>query len=261
MTELSGAERVLLVLEGEGGPQIAGSLLPPGESEAALVEHVGPWLEEARRTRSAALRHLPEEAAPIDQKSSLVVPLFAQRELLGFIYADIDGLYGRFHDGDVQLLGMLAAQAALTLANVRFAAGLERKVAERTAELEQRASELTIINSIQQGMAGSLEFQAIVDLVGDKLREVLQRRHRHPPGSIRRPALLHYLYEYEHGKRLTDRADGARWPAVRSTRCARPVLRSCTTRPPSSTLRASAWCRAPTARARSSASRSSAGDR
>ncbi len=240
VTELSGAERVLLVLEGEGGPQIAGSLLPPGESEAALVEHVGPWLEEARRTRSAALRHLPEEAASIDQKSSLVVPLFAQRELLGFIYADIDGLYGRFHDGDVQLLGMLAAQAALTLANVRFAAGLERKVAERTAELEQRASELTIINSIQQGMAGSLEFQAIVDLVGDKLREVLQTRgHRHPPGSIRRPACSIFCTS-------TSTASGCRsrrrrsWPAVRSTRCARPALRSCTTRQPSSTLRASA---------------------
>ncbi len=69
---------------------------------------------------------------------------------------------------------MLASQAAVALANVRFAAGLERKVAERTAELEQRAGELTIINSIQQGIAGSLDFQGIVDLVGDKLREVLK---------------------------------------------------------------------------------------
>jgi hypothetical protein len=35
---------------------------------------------------------------------------------------------------------MLASQAAVALANVRFAAGLERKVAERTTELEQRAA-------------------------------------------------------------------------------------------------------------------------
>ena len=97
-----------------------------------------------------------------------------QRELLGYIYADIDGAFGRFHDGDRDLLAMLASQAAVALANVRFAEGLERKVDERTAELEQRAGELTIINSIQQGIAGSLDFQAIVDLVGDKLREVLK---------------------------------------------------------------------------------------
>ena len=37
------------------------------------------------------------------------------------IYTDIEGVYGRFHDGDTQLLSMLAAQAALTLANLRAA--------------------------------------------------------------------------------------------------------------------------------------------
>ena len=44
---------------------------------------------------------------------------------------------------------------------------------------EQRNAELAVINSIQQGMAGSLDFQGIIDMVGDKLREVLQHRgHR-----------------------------------------------------------------------------------
>src|SRR5262249_12060177 len=80
--------------------------------------------------------------------------------------------------------------------------GLERKVAERTAELEQRASELTIINSIQQGMAGSLDFQAIIELVGGKLREVLKSDDvgimwiDHATRTMRR------LYAIEHGVRL-----------------------------------------------------------
>ena len=39
-------------------------------------------------------------------------------------------------------------------------------------ETERRSSELAVINSIQQGMAKELNFQAIVDLVGDKLREM-----------------------------------------------------------------------------------------
>jgi hypothetical protein len=36
----------------------------------------------------------------------------------------------------------------------------------------KRAAELAIINSIQEGLAAELNFQAIVHLVGDKLREV-----------------------------------------------------------------------------------------
>ena len=74
---------------------------------------------------------------------------------------------------------MLAAQAAVALANIRASEGLEPKVAERTAEAqvareraEQRASELAVINSIQQGMAAQVSFQGIVELVGDRLREV-----------------------------------------------------------------------------------------
>ncbi len=215
VTELLGAERVLLVLDSADGSQVAGSLLPRGEDEAVLVMAVGPWLDEARRTRVATLRHGPDGAEPVDQRSCLVVPLMAQRELLGFLYADIEGLFGRFHDGDTQLLGVLAAQAALTLANVRAAEGLERKVEERTAQLaestrqaEQRAAELAVINSIQQGMAGSLDFQGIVDLVGDKLREVFATGDLCINWYAADQRLVSNLYDYEHGKRLENRI----WP-------------------------------------------------
>ena len=125
--ELSRAERVLLVLEAPGGPRLAGSLLPRGEDEQALLKAVTPWLDEARRTREACLRHGPEGADAIDQRSCLVAPLIARRELLGFLYADIEGACGRFHDDDRDLLAMLAAQAAVALANLRFAAGLEQQ--------------------------------------------------------------------------------------------------------------------------------------
>jgi signal transduction histidine kinase/DNA-binding response OmpR family regulator len=48
---------------------------------------------------------------------------------------------------------MLAAQAAVALANVRFTQGLERVVAQRTVELEQQAQELTGSLSRQTAMA------------------------------------------------------------------------------------------------------------
>ncbi|HYN62120.1 MAG TPA: GAF domain-containing protein, partial [Rubrivivax sp.] len=179
VTELSGAERVLLVLQGAGTRRIAGSLLPAGEDAAALLQAVTPWLDEAASMQEPRLRHGPEGAAPEDQRSCLVAPLVAQGELLGHVYADIEGAFGRFVETDRDLLAMLAGQAAVALANLRFATGLEAQVDERTTEAraaqeqaEQRAGELAVINSVQLGMAARLDFQAIVDLVGDKLREV-----------------------------------------------------------------------------------------
>ncbi len=125
-----------------------------------------------------------------------------QRELLGYLYCDIDGAFGRFHDGDRDLLAMLASQAAVALANVRFAAGLERKVVERTAELEQRAGELTIINSIQRGLAGALELQAIIELVGDKLHEVFGADVVGIALLDRERDLKSYPYLLDHGERF-----------------------------------------------------------
>ncbi len=155
------------------------------------------------------MRNEPEGAQAIDQRSSIVVPLVAQRELMGYLYADIAGLYGRLHDGDLKLLSMLAAQAALTLANVRSAAGLERKVELRTGELaasmaqaEQRAAELTIINSVQAALAAELNIQSIYDAVGDKIREIFGNRDMGIRIYDPKTNLIHYPYAYEAGVRI-----------------------------------------------------------
>ena len=67
------------------------------------------------------------------------------------------------------------AQALLEEQNVT----LEQKVDERTQELkassfslEQRNSELAIINSVQAALASKLELQDIYELIGEKVREV-----------------------------------------------------------------------------------------
>jgi signal transduction histidine kinase/tetratricopeptide (TPR) repeat protein len=213
VTELTGAERVLLVLEESGTLRIAGSLLPKGENSqedaSALLAAVTPWLTDTRRTRAVNLRHDPEDADPVEQRSRLIAPLVASRQVLGYVYTDIDGAFGRFTDADRDLLGMLAAQAAVALDNARWGEGLEAKVAERTAEAraaqaqaEQRAAELAIINSIQQGIAGSLDFQGIVELVGDRLCEVMKSRDVGIDWFEHDSRLTRYVYTVEHGVRL-----------------------------------------------------------
>jgi tetratricopeptide (TPR) repeat protein len=89
-------ERVLLVLEATDGFNLAGSLMPRGEDATTLLGDVTPALIQARRTRAARLTYSPEGADELDQRSRIVAPLIAQRRILGYLYADIDGAFGRF---------------------------------------------------------------------------------------------------------------------------------------------------------------------
>ncbi|HEY6132700.1 MAG TPA: GAF domain-containing protein [Rubrivivax sp.] len=209
VTELLGARRVLWVLaptSAGGSYAVAGAQLPTDETAEALLDAVRPWLDDAAATATSALRHGPPLAdgiEPIDQRSCLVAPLAAQGEVLGLLYADIEGLFGRFHDTDRDLLATLAAQAAVALANLRTQAGLERQVAERTAALKQRMGELALVNSIQQGMASKLDFQAIANDVGDRLRHVFDTSDVHILWLDAATDELTPLYLYELGRPAT----------------------------------------------------------
>ncbi len=219
-TELSGGERVLLILEKRSDDfsrpnnkanefattlEIADSFIPHGEDAAKVLTSIQKHLAQTRLTRTVQLL-LPKKSG----LSRIVAPLIAQNQILGYLYADMDSLYGTFDNTDRDMLGMLANQGAVALDNAQWAQGLERKVEERTEELkasntnlEQRNAELQIINSIQQGLAAELDFQSIVDLVGDKLREVFNTGDFAIRWYDDKTNIVHYLYEYEHGIRLT----------------------------------------------------------
>src|SRR6185312_14847421 len=143
------------------------------------------------------------------QRSRIIAPLIAQRKLLGYLYVDIDGAFGRLRETDRDLMGMLASQAAVALDNAQWSQGLERKVEERTSELtasnanlEQRNAELAIINSIQQGLAAELDFQAIVDLVGDKIKEIFAADVVGIRLFDAEANLVRYVFLLDHGERF-----------------------------------------------------------
>jgi GAF domain-containing protein/CheY-like chemotaxis protein len=209
-TELSGGERVLLVIERDGARTVSDAVLPTGENAGKLLRNIGPLLDRAGVARTAELTFSPVKATRLAQRSRIVAPLVAQGAVVGYLYADIGGLYGRFDDTDRDMLGLLASQAAIALDNAQWSMDLEQKVAQRTTELaasnallEQRANELGIINRIQEGMAAELDFRAIVDLVGDKLREVFDTGDIGITWHDANTDLLHPLYVYEHGERLS----------------------------------------------------------
>jgi GAF domain-containing protein len=103
-----------------------------------------------------------------------------------------------YSDADVRLLQTLAASMSVALENARLFDQTQRLL----KVTEQRAAELTLINSIQQGMASELKFQAIVDLVGDKLRALFNTGDLSIRWRDEELDLVHHLYDYEHGQRL-----------------------------------------------------------
>ncbi|HTP71642.1 MAG TPA: GAF domain-containing protein, partial [Burkholderiaceae bacterium] len=192
---LSGARRVLLVLDATTGPTIAASQLPEGERGAWLLQAITPWLADAQRTRAARLRHGPDGAGPAHQRSCIVVPLLARRALLGWLYADIEGAFGRFDRATRDRLARFGKQASAALADEHDAAAAKK-------ELEEREAELAAINSIQQGTAGSLDFKGIVELVGDKLRTVFDAENLTITWRDHDTGLSHMMYAVEHGRRI-----------------------------------------------------------
>jgi GAF domain-containing protein/DNA-binding response OmpR family regulator len=246
VNELTGAERIALILFDENGkrrlvktllPQppfqaITGTVNASPDQEEFLLE-VEPWLAEAAATRQGFVRWLNPEGALSDQRSLLVTPLVSHNQLGGLIYCDLTGCFGRFEPEDLDLLIVLANQSAVAVENAAWAATLEQKVADRTAELqasnqslEQRNNELSIINEIQKGLAAELDFQAIIELVGDKLSEVLSTDNLGIRWYDDKSNLIHFLYEKEHGQRLaippsTPTASG---PFIRLSQEHQPVV-------------------------------------
>ncbi|MEO6896614.1 MAG: GAF domain-containing protein [Caldimonas sp.] len=184
-----GATRVLLMhADGAGGFTVAAAKVPSGEVATSLLAAIGPWLDEASRTRRARLRHGPVGAGRGTQRSCIVAPLVGGHEVVGHLYADIDGASGRFGRVERDLLGALAEQVALADLRARDSA--------------QRNAELAVINSIQQAVGRALDFQGIVDVVGDTLREVFATGDVSIRWWDEAADQLHCLYISEHNVKL-----------------------------------------------------------
>jgi hypothetical protein len=80
-------------------------------------------------------------------------------------------------------------KAGLPNASVAKPKRPDRDLKALQRELDQRDAELAVINSIQQGLAAELDFQSIIDLVGNKIREILIQGILASGGTNRRKTL------------------------------------------------------------------------
>src|SRR5436190_14407929 len=104
------------------------------------------------------------------EKSCVLVPLIAGDQVRGLIHLmDMEREHA-FSDSDVRLLQTLAGSMSVALENARLFDETQRLFKES----EQRAAELAIVNSVQEGLASRLDIDAIYQLVGDKIREIFR---------------------------------------------------------------------------------------
>ncbi|MES2957720.1 MAG: GAF domain-containing protein, partial [Pseudomonadota bacterium] len=131
-------------------------------------------------------------------KSSAQVPIVAGDRRLGGINVENHEREHAFGESEVRLLQTIAASLGVALQSARLFDETQRLL----KETEQRNAELAVINSVQQGIAGSLDFQGIVELIGDKLRVELRQSDISIRWFDAATDMQHNLYTYQHGKRL-----------------------------------------------------------
>ncbi|HET8707741.1 MAG TPA: GAF domain-containing protein, partial [Pseudomonadales bacterium] len=218
-TELNGGERVMLILETEGQLRVVESTLPRGEQPEAVLDSIRPYLSGNRSVQLIKNREQSPAGAFSPGQTRIIAPLIAQNQVMGYLYTDMDMLYGELDETDRDMLGMLANQAAVALDNAHMLESLEQKVAERTEELKARIDELAILNSVGEAMAKTLDVRTVTHIVGDKLRDIFnvevvsirlfdeqsQMIHSAYTYDKEEGGYVEYLQPFQLGKGLTSR--------------------------------------------------------
>ena len=130
--------------------------------------------------------------------SALVAPLIVAGEVRGRISLQNLDRTNAFSESDMRLLSTLAASLAVALENARLFDETRRLL----AETDERAAELAIINSVQQGLAANLDMQAMYDLVGDKIQEIFDAQVVDIAVIDRTADRMRFVYGIERGERL-----------------------------------------------------------
>ncbi|HNB88516.1 MAG TPA: GAF domain-containing protein, partial [Anaerolineales bacterium] len=185
--------------------------------------------EEMAQHGAAAYLNSPKQGE--DPESYLGVPILIGDKVLGVVDVQSYAKHA-FNLDNLHLLQTLSSNIGVALENARLF--------EETRRLlnvtEERAAELSVINRIQQGLAAELDPQAIIELTGDKLREVLHTEDLGIRLYDTQNNLIHYVYEYIQGERRNypskppvkggtfERISKTRQPFVRNTLAEREAL-------------------------------------
>ncbi|MGZ4137483.1 MAG: GAF domain-containing protein, partial [Actinomycetota bacterium] len=123
-------------------------------------------------------------------KSAVYVPLVVGGEATGRISLQNLDHEHAFSDADVGLLTTLAGSLSVALENARL-----------FEETRQRAAEMSIVNSVGQAVAEQLDLAALIDRLGDQLRELFEADIVYIALHDTSTDLIEFPYYFEEGRR------------------------------------------------------------
>jgi GAF domain-containing protein/CheY-like chemotaxis protein len=176
-----------------------------GERQARPMYELGPGLTtRIIRTRRPVRIGSDDEANALGAiqlggsatESFLGVPILSGDQVIGAI-----GLErfekDAFDLGDERLLSTLAASMGVALENARLFEETKRLLEESDA----RAAELAVINEIGAALARQLDFQSIIELVGQRVGEIFRSKSLHISTYDDSSGRIEFRYSIEEGQR------------------------------------------------------------
>jgi GAF domain-containing protein/DNA-binding response OmpR family regulator len=128
-------------------------------------------------------------------RSSVFVPLMVSNRGTGVISLHNLDREHAFSDADVGLLMTIAGSLNVALENARL-----------FEETRQRAAELSIVNSVGQAFADQLDLDALIERLGDQLRDVFAADIVYVALHDESTDLIEFAYYIENGERDSQRA-------------------------------------------------------
>ena len=132
-------------------------------------------------------------------QSWLGVPILAGERAIGVLGLESTQA-NLYTEADERLLSTLASSMGVALENARLFDETRRLL----TEADERAAELAIINSVQQGLAAHLDMQSMYDLVGDKIQEIFDAQVVDIGIVNRDTDTIRFPYTIERGVRFPD---------------------------------------------------------
>src|SRR5439155_99170 len=130
-------------------------------------------------------------------ESWLGAPILVGNDAIGILVVG-DYRPNAYTEADERLVTTVASSMGVALENAR----LFNETKRQKAEADERAAELAIINSVQEGLAENLDMQSMYDLVGDKIQETFDAQTVDIAMIDKAAEEIRFTYNIERGRRL-----------------------------------------------------------